>query len=264
MSGLTRVLAVRDAEPSEVPGNGVRAHWHLPDEANARNGHGIVCLPIQGGDYEISTLFARYFASLGYHALRLERRAEWLDPEIPLEALAKLVPRFVGDVSRILDAWLGDPEAPNGDRLGLFGVSMGAMTGTMVAANDPRIDAAVLCIGGGGLEDILVHGRDTELDEWRDTVSAALGGRDAFNELARASVGEIDLLGSAERLDPDRTLFVGARFDRVVPWSASVRLWKALHRPRRAILPTGHYSAVVALPWIKRAARLHFDRMLGT
>lgn len=260
---MTRVIAVRDEELTDIPGSGLRAHWHLPDQQNARNGWGIVCLPIQGGDYEISTLFARYFASLGYHVLRFERRTEWLDPELPLELLAQLVPRFVSDVSRLIDGWLFDKEAPNAEAIGLFGVSMGAITGTMVAANDPRVRAAVFCIGGGGLDDILVHGRDTELDEWRDAVSASLGGRSAFDRLAREFVGSIDLLGAAEKIDESRALFVGARFDRVVPWSASVRLWKAMGRPRRAILPTGHYSAVVALPWIKWAARRHFDRLLA-
>ena len=263
MPRVSRVVAVEDPEPTSVPGDGLRAHWYEPARENTRNGRGIICLPIQGGDYEISTLFAEYFSSLGYHTLRFERRAEWLDPNLPIEQLAALVPRFVSDVSRVIDEWLSLDGAPDATELGLFGVSMGAMTGTMVAANDERIRARVFCIGGGGLDDILLAGRDTELDEWRDAVSESLGGRDAFNELARKSVGSIDLLGSASRLTPEQTLFVGARFDRVVPWSASVRLWEAMHRPRRVVLPTGHYSAVVALPWIKWASRRHFDGWLA-
>jgi pimeloyl-ACP methyl ester carboxylesterase len=260
---MTRVVSVEDLEPTSIPGSGLRAHWYEPDVRNPRNQRGIVCLPIQGGDYEISTLFARAFASMGYHTLRFERRAEWLDPDLPIEKLAALVPRFVADVSRVLDAWLDLDGSPAPDALGLFGVSMGAMTGTMVAAADSRIRATVLCIGGGGLDDILIHGRDEELDAWRDTVMASLGGRDAFEQRALESVGSIDILGAAGRVSPERTLFVSARFDRVVPWSASVRLWEALRRPKRHILPTGHYSSVIALPWIKWAARRHFDRWLA-
>jgi pimeloyl-ACP methyl ester carboxylesterase len=260
--GLSTPIEVEDPEPTSIPGNGLRAHWYKPGRENARTQRGIVCLPIQGGDYEISTLFARYFASLGYHTLRFERRAEWLDPDLPVQELASLVPRFVADVSRVLDAWLARDGAPPAAGLGLFGVSMGAMTGTMVAASDDRIQAQIFCIGGGGLDEILIRGRDAELDEWRDRVSTSLGGRAEFERVARESVGSIDLLGSASRISPERTLFVGARFDRVVPWSASVRLWEALHRPRRIVLPTGHYSAVVALPWIKRASKRHFDRWL--
>lgn len=217
-------------------------------------------LPIQGGDYEVSTLFAEYFAKKGYHTLRFERRAEWLDPSVPLEVLASLVPRFVADVRRTIDVWLDHADAP--ERIGLFGVSMGAITGTMVSAADPRIDATILCIGGGGLSDILVHGRDEELDAWRDAMSEQLGGRAAFDEAARLHVDAIDVLGAAKDVDTETTFFIGARFDKVVPWFASTNLWKALGEPRRSVLPTGHYSAVVAVPWIKSAALRWFDKHL--
>lgn len=258
---MSELISVADSAPTDVPGSGLRAHWFRPTRASARNGAGVVCLPIQGGDYEVSTLFAEYFAGLGYHTLRFERRAEWLDPDLPLDVLARLVPRFVADVSRVLDEWLGRDDAP--DRIGLFGVSMGAMTGTLLAAADPRVGPVTLCIGGANLDDVLVEGNDTELNEWRDELSRRLGSREAFNAAARELVGAIDLVEAARTVDPERVLFVGARFDRVVPWSASVRLWEALRRPKRIVLPTGHYSAVVGVPWIKRSARLHFDARFG-
>ncbi len=255
---MSEVVSVSDLTETDIPGSGLRAHWLRPKRESARNAQGIVCLPIQGGDYEVSTLFAEYFAKQGYHVLRFERRAEWLDPSIALPVLAQLVPRFVQDVSRVLDEWLSRKGAPSA--LGLFGVSMGAMTGTLLTAAEPRIGPVVLCIGGANLEDILVEGRDTELNEWREALSAKLGSREAFNEEARAAVGAIDLTAAAASIDPSRALFVAARFDRVVPWSASVRLWEALRRPRRITLPTGHYSAVMGVPLIKSAARKHFDR----
>lgn len=260
MKPTSTPIIVRDETPSSIPGDGVTAHWYRPTREHARNACGIVCLPIQGGDYEVSTLFAETFTKRGFHTLRLERRAEWLDPEVPLDTLAQLVPRFVSDIGRAIDAWLDRDGAPT--TIGLFGVSMGAMTGTLLAAADGRIQAQTLCIGGGELADILRDGRDTELDAWRDAITDSLGGPEAFDQAVAQHVTGIGVLDAAKQLDPDRTLFIGARFDQVVPWSASVRLWDAIGKPKRITLPTGHYSAVVGVPWIKFAATRHFDRWL--
>lgn len=251
-------IVVEDPAPLDIPGTGVVAHWYRPQRVHARNAVGIVVLPIQGGDYEVSTLFAEAFAKRGFHTLRFERRYEWLDPSVPLDVLARLVPQYVADIRRGIDLWLERADAPQ--RLGLFGVSMGAITGTLLAAADPRLRATVLCIGGGGLGDILVHGRDEELDAWRLAVAEELGGPEAFVDAARGLAEHVDVLGQAPRVPTDSTFFIAARFDRVVPWFASRQLWQALGRPRRTILPTGHYSAVVAVPWIKHAAARWFDR----
>ncbi len=256
-------IALPDNVPTDIPGEGIVAHWYRPTIVHAeRNQRGVVCLPIQGGDYEVSTLLAEFLAKRGYHTLRFERRAEWLDHEVALPVLAQLVPHFVADIRRTVDHWLGLPDAPTAPTLGLLGVSMGAMTGTLLAASDPRFAAVVLCIGGGELSDILVDGRDTELDAWRVHMVEKLGGAEEFANEVRTHVRQIGVLDAGAQLDAKRTLFVAARFDRVVPWSASKRLWNAIGQPKRITLPTGHYSAAIGLPLIKSAATRWFDKHL--
>jgi len=212
-----------------------------------------VVLPIQGGDYEISTLFARHFASRGHHCLRFERRAEWLDAARPAEAIGDLIRAFRDDVRRGLDRWL--PEAPVEADLGLFGVSMGAITGTMVAAAEPRLRRRVFLLGGGPLADVLVTARDEEVDRFRADLAARLGISEA--ELLprfREALEGLDPLEHARSLDPADTLVISARFDRVVRYGHQTRLWEALGRPKRVTLPCGHYSSVVFVPRIKRLA----------
>ncbi len=240
-------------------------HWHPPSPGRpaARAAAGIVCLPIQGGDYDVSTYFARYFASLGYHALRLERREEWLDASRSIDEMGALARQYVRDVERSVDQWLAMEEVP-ALRLGLFGVSMGAKMGTVAsAALGPRIRARVLCIGGADMADVLMRGRDEEIDRFRADLMDRLGVPP--EELRRRLAEVLDPLDAARhapQVDPATTLFFGARFDRVVPWSNSVRLWEALGRPKRYILPTGHYSAALCIPWIKWLSRRWFDRLL--
>jgi pimeloyl-ACP methyl ester carboxylesterase len=252
-------LEVRDESPIDIPGDGLVAHWYRPGHEGPRASRGVLILPIQGGDYEISTAFAEFFASQGYHALRVERRAEWLNPTVSFEVMTRLVPQFVSDIRKMLDHWLAQDGAPDGERVGLFGVSMGTMTGVLLAATEPRIHRAVYCIGGGELSDIIIDGRDKELDAWRDDMVQQLGGRESFDRLAREQVRQLDILGHAGRIDTSRVLYVAARFDRVVPWSASVRLWEALGKPKRRVVPTGHYSAILALPLIKRWSTAWLD-----
>ena len=42
-----------------------------------------------------------------------------------------------------------------------------------------------------------------------------------------------------------------SRFDRTVPTDCGERLWRALDRPEVVRLPLGHYTAVVALPFVE-------------
>ncbi len=254
----SEALSFPDPEPIDAPGDGVVAHWYRPAVTHAaRNGRGIVILPIQGGDYDVSIYFAEYFAKKGYHTLRFERRAEWLDPEEELETLGKMLPAYVADVRRGIGEWLAS--AGLGDTVDLFGVSMGANVGSVVAGTDDRVRSTVLCIGGGPLSEILIRGRDEELDAWRDVLTGRMGGVDAFDAAAAQSLGSIDVLEQASGMDAARCLFVGSRFDRVVPFDLNTNLWEAIGRPRRIVLPCGHYSTGLFIHYIRHRALRWLD-----
>ncbi|MGM0578140.1 MAG: hypothetical protein ACQEXJ_20615 [Myxococcota bacterium] len=240
---------------------GVVAHRYRPRREGRRSRVGLVVLPIQGGDYEVSTHFAEGYAKAGFRVLRFERRAEWLDAARPLRDLARLVVQSRRDVRRAMGWWLDQPDGP--ERLGLFGVSMGAGIGSAVAGVDDRIGASVLCIGGTGMAEVLTRTRDAEVRAWRDEVSRRLGlSVPALRTHLQRVMGDLDPHHDAAGMDPSTTLFVAARFDRVIFWPNSRRLWEAIGRPRRVVLPTGHYSAAAFVPFIRAMSRRWFDRHL--
>ncbi|MGB0589326.1 MAG: alpha/beta hydrolase [Myxococcota bacterium] len=250
-----------DPEPVFSEGQ-VTMHWHVGSPHPKRNRVGLLALPIQGGDYDVSTHFAEHFAKKGFHVLRFERRAEWLEPSREIEELGRLALQYRRDVVRGLDQWRNLDEM-TATRFGLMGISMGAMVGAGVAGTDPRIEAAVLCIGGGDMADVLIRGRDTELDQYRADLAARL----ELNEPDllphfRDALDPIDSTVHAPNVDAARTLFFGARFDRVVPWRNNRLLWDALGQPKRWILPCGHYSSVAFVPLIRWLSVRHFDRQL--
>ena len=133
------------------------------------------------------------------------------------------------------------------------------MTGTMVAAREPRLKRRMLVLGGGPLADVLATARDTEINKFRAELSARLGVEepDLLPAFQKTLEG-LDPLEHAPALDSASTLVVSARFDRVVRYHYQTRLWEALGRPRRVTLPCGHYSAAVFVPWIKRIATRWF------
>jgi hypothetical protein len=261
VSSAPEVIRLEDAPGAEGEGGGITAHWYRPTISGVRSRVGIVVLPIQGGDYEVSKHFAEAFAAMGYHALRFERRAEWLVAERPLEEMTSLLERYRQDVRAGMTEWLARPDGP--ERLGLFGVSMGAGVGAAVAGVDSRIEASVLCIGGSGLARVLMETADTEIRLYRDALAARLG--QDLPTLARTLhdvLAPLDPEHDARGMNAATTLFITARFDRVVRWREGLALWRAIGRPRRVILPCGHYSAVVFVPWIRWLARRWFDRHL--
>jgi hypothetical protein len=221
----------------------------------------LLLLPSAGGSYWIERSFARYFADRGYAAILLRR--EKLRPgEKLIEAVDDLLRQSVIDGARVLD-WVATRPDLDPQRVGLFGISMGGIKGALLAPLEPRIGAAVLGLAGGDLPVILTQttepGIAAERAAWLARSGLDLAG--AERELRR--VLEHDPLDHAVHADPRRYLLILARFDRAVPVANGWQLWAALGKPATIVLPTGHYTAVLAIPWLKPAILEFFNSALA-
>jgi len=56
-------------------------------------------------------------------------------------------------------------------RIGVFGVSMGAIKGSLVGALDPRIRAQVLALGAGDLPHVLAYSTESGVEKRRNLYS---------------------------------------------------------------------------------------------
>ncbi len=253
-----------DRTASLFPGRGVDAVEYRLVREDPLPGAGILILPIQGAEYEVSTYFADYFASRGFSCLRFERRAEWLDPDRDLSALAPLIREFVMDVRRGLQWWRESGRVDPG-RIGLFGVSMGAITGsTVTALEGSRIQASVLVLGGGSLAEILMTADDKEIRAFREgwTNKSHVDEADLRRELHEV-LDPVDPMEVAPLIRPASTLMIQGRFDRVVRPHLGAQLWEAAGQPERILIPTGHYSSVLLIRTIRKKALNWFETWLG-
>ena len=222
----------------------------------------IVFNPILGGDYYLERGLCRFFAEQGFHVALIHRKTLKVSPEHPVERLELLLRQGVLRIRQVVD-WMSAQEAVDANRLGSFGISMGGIAGAVTAAVEPRLQAHVIALAGGPIADILMDSKDPMLTK----------ARRRYLEQNRISAETLKArLQAAIRTDPiqlasysdarDIFMFI-ALFDRTIGRSHSITLRDALGEPDVIYLPTGHYSAFIFLPLVKRESLRFFREHLG-
>jgi hypothetical protein len=64
-------------------------------------------------------------------------------------------------------------------------------------------------------------------------------------------------------VDPKKVLLVLALFDTVVPTEKGMLLKEKMGQPETIVLPTGHYTAALSIPYIKGQAFTFFEKRFG-
>ncbi len=142
---------------------------------------------------------------------------------------------------------------------------MGGMLGSvLVPLERERVAAAALALNGGDFPELLATSGEDEIIALRNGIHRMYGW-DVWQmrEAARAALNGIDPLALAPRVDPRRVLFISPRFDQVVPFELASRWWEAAGRPRRIIIPTGHYSSAFFMFYLHRKCVEHFRDKFG-
>ena len=142
------------------------------------------------------------------------------------------------DVRRAGD-WLAARPEVDPDRIGLMGVSLGALIASLVAGVDPNFDRVSLLIGGGDLAAIAMNG-SREVRSLRERIDELGLTVDDLRELWRP----IDPLTFASRLDPDAILMINAEEDEIIPRESTLKLQEAVGVENIHWFPGGHYDIV--------------------
>jgi dienelactone hydrolase len=153
------------------------------------------------------------------------------------------------DVRRLVD-WAETRPGIDRRRIGLVGFSVGALLTAVVRGAEPRLDAAVLVMGGGHLHQVFAtcYGDPIEVTRaarvrfgWSEAVLAA--------ELARR-LAPIEPVRHAAGADPASVLVVEAGADDCIPAPGRDALWRALARPERHTIGSSHRRSFLSMTFL--------------
>lgn len=221
----------------------------------------ILVLPILGGKNVIARIFARHFAENGYAAVIVHRQREYKDIA-ELDLINPTLKQMVIDHMQAVD-WAETRKELDASRIGVFGVSMGAIKAAMLAPLDPRIKASVLGLPGGDIAHLLAYSAERRIARNRSNYINQTGfTSDQLYDHLRSAI-TCDPMRFAPCLDPADILMFLAWFDTSVPYSRGKALWRAAGKPEVVYLVSGHLSAYVYLPYVKAKTLSFFNRRLG-
>lgn len=231
--------------PSGSPRNDlVHARYFVPE--GARGAPAVIVLHGWGmktAQYEIE--LSRRAAAAGIAAVQLtlpyhlQRKPPPGEPRemisADLDHSTRALRQAVIDVRSSID-WLRTRPEVDPQRIGVGGISLGALVGDVAFGVDERLAVGVSLLGGGDLPDLvqssplLIHLRRSL--ERREISQADL----------RERLRCLDPLTFAGRIPPRPMLMINGRDDVVMPPRLARRLWEAAGRPRMIWVRTGHYG----------------------
>jgi len=205
---------------------------------------GVVVLHILGGDFPLARVFANSIAQRGVAALFL--KMPYYGPRRPANSSRRMIsqdPRETVErmTQAILDirqgaAWLTSREEINGDQLGVFGISLGGITGALALTAEPRLKNGCLILAGGGMGEIAWE--STELNGVREVWLSKGRSKEEFFQVLQP----IDPVTYAAGVRDRRILMLNAKEDEVVPKQCTETLWRAFGEPPIVWYDGGHYS----------------------
>ena len=240
------VSALRFPSPIESPdpvNNTVRAEYFRPKVAGKRPA--VVVLHILGADFALSRYPAARLADRGVAALFVQlpyygdRRPPGSDQKFlsaDIDRSVRSMRQGICDVRRAA-AWLASREEVDGTRVGVAGISLGGIIGSVATAVDPAISSVAPVLAGGDLANVL----------WEMPEGARY--RRRWTDLGRtkadlvALTAPFDPLTHAGRLRGKRVLMIAGAVDEVIPPASARALWEAAGRPPIRWYDCGHYSS---------------------
>jgi dienelactone hydrolase len=254
-------LAFPSAGENGQAGNLVTARYHRSKGKGAKPL--VIVLPIWGiHTYPSNTISAGLRKHGGnINVLQIDGERPLLDWDAVgdtrteaefFKLLDQLIGRFVStviDIRRVVD-WAQTQPDVDPQRIALIGFSMGALVASVAMANEPRLAAGVLVMGGADPHDVLAT-CDQEIARGREHVLEHLGwSLDKYRtELAKALAG-INPARFAGMVDPRRVLIIEAAADSCMPRTSRERLWRAMGRPERIAYLYDHRMAFLAMTFL--------------
>ena len=149
--------------------------FYLPRADGSVSRPGILVLPVLHDPMNLASgTVARYLACQGFAALEVRGGPSFLDRVRVTQdgdgpTYEDVEAEMIRDGRRGLD-WLGRQRGVDAKRLGIVGISHGAMIGPCVMGTDSRLTAGVFCMGGADEALIVARSRERSVRRFRERV----------------------------------------------------------------------------------------------
>ena len=260
------LLKFPSALKSPWPANDtVWAHLSVPDSAKGREGAAVLVLPVMAApNVWIETRFVNRFVQDGLITMWIEMPTQFHrrpHPSMPsgqvflarsAGQLARNFRQSVSDARRAFGVLSARPEV-DARRVALFGISLGAIVGSVTWSVDERPAAGVFVMGGADFPGIALNGSLSgpyvkKMGLKTGELRAAWTGLDPFDYKA-ANAGK-------------RPLLINVNSDTVIPRANALRLKEAFPESRQIWLPLVYYTAILHLIWLPRWVSRHLQKTL--
>jgi cephalosporin-C deacetylase-like acetyl esterase len=202
----------------------------------------IIVFPILDGDHLISEWQSKILANYGFAVIRFEKKKGFLKTDVSPEFHREILQQSIIDVRRALDWVCTWPEIDT-EKIGVTGVSLGGITGSLLMAADDRIHSGAFFLFGGNFPKIIATSKEVHVTEFRERILQKM----PYSELEaylKPYYIEVDPLTYVDRFDPKKLLIISAKRDKVILPSITEDMWNKLGNPPWIKLPlAGHYSA---------------------
>jgi dienelactone hydrolase len=224
--------------------NTVHAEYFRPKRPGKRPA--VIVLHILGGDFPLSRLFCNRLAQQGVAALfvKMPYYGPRRQPGVPTRMISPSAEETVAGMTQaVLDirratAWLAAQEEVDDEQLGIFGISLGGITGALASTAEPRLQNICLLLAGGDIGRVALD--SPEIKKVRGKLPELEGNPERFLE----QLALIDPVTYAARARGRRILLLNASHDEVIPRACTESLWKGLAEPEIVWYAGGHYSVV--------------------
>jgi dienelactone hydrolase len=225
--------------------NTVHCEYYRPNVEGKEGKHpAVIVLHILGGDFPLARVFSNAIAQRGVGALFL--KMPYYGPRRGANSQKRMItpdPRETveGMTQAILDirqaaAFLSAREEVDSSQLGIFGISLGGITGALALTAEPRLKNGCFLLAGGDMGQVAWQGK--ELAETRELWTKSGGTKEAFFEIMKV----IDPAVYASNAQSRRILMLNAMEDEVIPRACTESLWRAFGQPEIVWYDGGHYS----------------------
>ncbi len=254
-------LTFPSAVVTDVPENNtVHAEYYQPRGEGKHPG--LVILHHLGGSMEAEEIIGGLLAADGiacvlvwmpYYEERAPKDGRKKEDifSTDLEASRAVTRQAILDVRRAGD-WLAARSEVDGKRVGIMGISLGAIIGSMAQGIDLHFRRSVFVLGGGDLAAIVFNGSNETED-----AKKAMEAKGLTVEQVREAWKPMDPLTYASRVRTKDIFMINGRRDEIIPPACTERLHEAFGGPTIKWYPATHYSLVAYLPDVLLRIRKH-------